>query len=768
MATTLTDSLVGRLVDGRYKVDSRIARGGMATVYLATDRRLDREVALKVMHPHLADGASGADFVSRFRREARAAARLTHPGLVAVYDQGVDGETSYLTMEYVDGTNLRRRMQDEGPLTVRDSLSIVDHVLDALAAAHRQSLVHRDIKPENILLAADGRVKVADFGLARAVTEVTSTTTGTILGTVAYLSPELIATGDCDTRTDIYAVGIMAYEMLTGTQPFVGASPIQVAFMHVNNDIPAPSSVAPWLPVEIDELVCAFAAREPGDRPTDAPTALAYLRRLRDALPDEVLDRRVERPVPPPPVADDDDADLSPSDGDTALVSTPATLAAVDAAGTQVDDDAAPEPAGSGTDPAAADGDSADSDETTSRFVPVLSLPTDAGVTALLDATSETAAPETTPSVPRPTAEAPDTSASADDGTSSSNLTQALDLPSSGSTIALSLGPARALMPGTPEAAEVAAAAEEERLAATVGPRRRRRWALTIVVLALLLSAAGGGTYWWFNVGPGAYTTVPTGLTGVPVADAEAALALAALTADSVEAFSDTVPAGDVISAAPGEGERISKDGNVTLTVSQGIEHFTVPTGLTGLPVTESVEALKAVGFTDVSTTSAWNTTIPADTVMSVSVAEGSSLPHNTPIVLDVSKGPEPVTVPQLSKLSLDDAKARLEPYDLTPTVTEEYHESVPEGRVISQGLEAGSGAHRGDSVPVVVSLGQPFVTVPDVLLKPVAEARQILEDAGFEVKVKYFMGVFGDEVRKQSEEPGTQLRKGSKITLDL
>ena len=766
MATTLTDSLVGQLVDGRYKVDSRIARGGMATVYLATDRRLDREVALKVMHPHLADGASGADFVSRFRREARAAARLTHPGLVAVYDQGVDGETSYLTMEYIDGTNLRRKMEDEGPLTVRAALSIVDHVLDALAAAHRQSLVHRDIKPENILLAADGRVKVADFGLARAVTEVTSTTTGTIMGTVAYLGPELIAKGDCDTRTDIYAVGIMAYEMLTGAQPFIGATPIQVAFMHVNNDIPAPSGVASWLPVEIDELVCAFAAREPDDRPTDAPAALAYLRRLRHALPEEVLARRVDRPVPPPPpagAADDSSEDAPVPSHDPADSDQPDA----DDATRDLDGEAGSLAGAAGNERATTDGDD-DGDDTPSRFVAVVTLPTDAGVTALLDATSEPATPSPATS---PTATVrPSDAAAAEtlDSSSSDNLTQALSLPSSGSTIALSLGPARALMPGTPEAAEVAAAAEEARRAAAAGPRRRRRRALWIAVVVLLLSGAGGGTYWWFTTGPGAYTTVPAGLTGVPVADAQAALGVAELAADPVEAFSDTVPAGDVIRAEPGEGDRIGKDGTVTLTVSQGIEHFTVPTGLTGRPVAESLDALKTAGFTEVSTTSAWNTTIPADSVMSVSVAEGSSLPHNTPIVLDVSKGPEPVTVPQLSLLSLDDAQARLKPFDLTATVTEEHSETVPEGRVISQGLESGAQAHRGDSVPVVVSLGQPFVEVPDVTLKPVAEARQILEDAGFVVKVKYFMGVFGNEVRKQSEDPGTQLRKGAQITLEL
>src|SRR4051794_37702695 len=161
VGTTISDPLVGRLVDGRYEVVSRIARGGMATVYLAVDRRLDRDVALKVMHPHLAEGSSGTDFVARFRREARAAARLTHPGLVAVYDQGVDGETSYLTMEYIDGSNLRRRLGERGALTVDEALRVGDNVLDALAAAHRADLVHRDIKPENVLLATDGRVKLA-------------------------------------------------------------------------------------------------------------------------------------------------------------------------------------------------------------------------------------------------------------------------------------------------------------------------------------------------------------------------------------------------------------------------------------------------------------------------------------------------------------------------------------------------------------------------------------------------------------------------------
>ncbi|MGO1317138.1 MAG: protein kinase domain-containing protein, partial [Cellulomonadaceae bacterium] len=309
MGVTATDPLVGRLVDGRYEIVSRIARGGMATVYLAVDRRLDREVALKVMHTHLADSASSTDFVSRFRREARTAARLTHPGLVAVYDQGVDQETSYLTMEYIEGTNLRQRLQAEGALTIAEAFDMTEAVLDALAAAHRSNLEHRDIKPENVLLATDGRVKLADFGLARAVTEVTSTTTGTILGTVAYLAPELILTGECDARTDVYSVGVLLFEMLVGRQPYTGGTPIQIAYRHVHEDVPRPSSLDPDIPSEIDALVCALAARSTESRPMDATAALQLVRHVRAGLTAQELARRSTAtppaPEPAPPGADD-------------------------------------------------------------------------------------------------------------------------------------------------------------------------------------------------------------------------------------------------------------------------------------------------------------------------------------------------------------------------------------------------------------------------------------------------------------------------------
>jgi eukaryotic-like serine/threonine-protein kinase len=243
---TSLDDLVGTVVDGRYRIDAKLARGGMATVYQATDLRLDRVVALKVMHAHL---ATDPDFVQRFEREARAAARLHHPHVVGVFDQGTDGDRVYLAMEFVEGRTLRDVMREYGPLTPEQALVIVDPILKALQAAHDAGFVHRDIKPENILIADDGRVKVADFGLARALTSSdASATTGMIMGTVAYLAPEQVERGDADRRTDIYATGVVLFEMITNHVPHEGESPIAVAFQHVHADVPPPSQINPSVP----------------------------------------------------------------------------------------------------------------------------------------------------------------------------------------------------------------------------------------------------------------------------------------------------------------------------------------------------------------------------------------------------------------------------------------------------------------------------------------------------------------------------------------
>ncbi|MFJ4363581.1 Stk1 family PASTA domain-containing Ser/Thr kinase [Streptomyces chartreusis] len=287
MDTTLQDPLVGQVLDGRYRVDARIAVGGMATVYRALDTRLDRVLALKVMHPALAvDGA----FVERFIREAKSVARLAHPNVVQVFDQGTDGSYVYLAMEYVAGCTLRDVLRDRGALQPRAALDILEPVLAALGAAHRAGFVHRDMKPENVLIGDDGRVKVADFGLVRSVDTVTSTT-GAVLGTVSYLAPEQIEQpGTADARVDVYACGVVLYEMLTGEKPHDGDSPAVVLYKHLHEDVPPPSAVVPGLAYELDELVASATARSPQIRPYDAVALLAQARETRAGLSPDQLD----------------------------------------------------------------------------------------------------------------------------------------------------------------------------------------------------------------------------------------------------------------------------------------------------------------------------------------------------------------------------------------------------------------------------------------------------------------------------------------------
>ncbi|WP_031153018.1 Stk1 family PASTA domain-containing Ser/Thr kinase [Streptomyces erythrochromogenes] len=297
MDTTLEDPLVGRVLDDRYRIDARIAAGGMATVYRAVDTRLDRILALKVMHPAL---ASDAAFVDRFIREAKSVARLAHPNVVAVFDQGTDGPYVYLAMEYVSGCTLRDVLRERGALQPRAALDILEPVLAALGAAHRAGFVHRDMKPENVLIGDDGRVKVADFGLVRSVDSVTNTT-GSILGTVSYLAPEQIENGVADTRVDVYACGVVLYEMLTGSKPHVGATPAQVLYQHLHEDVPPPSAAVPGLPVGLDGLVASATARNPDLRPYDAAALFGLTREARAELTDVELDavppqaRAVER-----------------------------------------------------------------------------------------------------------------------------------------------------------------------------------------------------------------------------------------------------------------------------------------------------------------------------------------------------------------------------------------------------------------------------------------------------------------------------------------
>ncbi len=641
VSSTVNGSLVGELVDGRYRVLSHIAEGGMATVYLATDTRLDREVALKVMRPHLADDE---EFVSRFRREARSAARLSHPGVVQVTDQGEDAGRVFLAMEYVPGQTLREVLRVEGALTPRAALDVLEAVLEALAAAHAAGYVHRDVKPENVILREDGIVKVADFGLARAVSSHTSTShTGLVLGTVAYLSPEQVERGVADVRSDVYAAGLVLLEMLTGRKAFTGDTAIHVAYQHVHGTVPVPSSLVPGLPAELDALVARATARDPDDRPADAAAFLAELREVRAGLDDAVLDAR-------------------------------------------------PAPAEAGF--AAAEG-------TATAALPALGGATGPG--------------DTGPTGVEPT-----------------GVLEGAGAPSDG--------------------------------AAVSSDRRRRRRALVLLPLLLLLGA--GTAAWYLLLGPGARSTIPR-VAGLTYQAAGSRLAGAHLDASRRDAFSEDVAKGHVISARPGSGTEVDRGSSVLLTVSRGPERYDVPDVL-GTPLKAARASVTGSHLSVGSVTRRWDEKVPEGQVVSTDPDPGARLKPGTPVDLLVSKGRQPITVPDVTGTPVDEARSTLTDRGLqVRTGPRQFSTTAAKGSVASQDPANGT-LFRGDTVTLVVSKGPEMVTVPDVQSMQVDEAQQTLEQAGFTVQVNRVLGGFFGTVRSQDPAGGTRAPKGSTVTITV
>ncbi|MEU2254510.1 Stk1 family PASTA domain-containing Ser/Thr kinase [Nocardia xishanensis] len=273
--------MIGQMLEGRYRIDAPIARGGMSMVFRGEDTRLDRPVAIKVMDPKF---AADPQFLARFEFEARAVAKLKHPALVAVYDQGVDGDHPFLIMELVEGGTLRELLRERGPMPPHAVRAVAEPVLAAIGVAHSAGLVHRDVKPENVLISDAGEVKIADFGLVRAVAAATTTSASVILGTAAYLAPEQVTSGTADSRSDVYAFGVLIFEMLTGRVPFIGDTALSVAYQRIENDVPSPSQFIAGVPPEFDELVARATNREPAHRFADANEMAAELRSIAAGL----------------------------------------------------------------------------------------------------------------------------------------------------------------------------------------------------------------------------------------------------------------------------------------------------------------------------------------------------------------------------------------------------------------------------------------------------------------------------------------------------
>ena len=714
------DPLTGRLVDSRYEIVDLVARGGMATVYRAYDRRLDRVVGLKLMHAHLADSP---DFVARFRREARAAARLSNPGVVAVYDQGSLEGVAYLIMEYVEGPNLRDLMA-AGPLSVREALGLTAQILRPLGAAHRAGLVHRDIKPENVLLPADGSVaKVADFGLARAVTEVTQTTTGNVLGTVAYLAPELITSGSSSPCADVFSVGVIIYELLTGEQPFIADSPIQIAFRNVHEDIPPPSALAPDLPADVDELVSAMTRRAPKQRPQHADEALALLRKTAASLSEDQL--------------------LIKRGGGAGSVRTQDVLAANAEAARTAMGAQSPEEIGNPDKP---DADDAHSIHSAVGAVGAVS------------------------------ADNPDSTHNAD-GTDNADNRDSETTPGAGlRTVSLPIG---SIGPGAQEigdghtqhlAREELLHADDQVTAAVPrkGIRRVRRRAVLGGAAAVLLG--GGGCYAWYVLkGPGRSVPVPE-IVGKTSEEAQRAVEDAGLTwAAPTRDFSDTVPDGSVISCEPSPGDSARLNQEVTAVVSRGVEQKKVP-DVVGKTQEDATKAITDAGLTLGAITQEYSSSVASGQVVSSDPAAGTSVAHSSAVAIVVSRGRQTATVPDVTGMNVDQARTTLEAAGLKlGTQTQAFSDSAALGTVVSSNPAAGAnGVYNGDSVAVTVSKGPENVTVPDVNGKSEEEAKKALEDLGLKAEInKRLGGPFGT-ARSTDPAAGTSVKAGSSVKINI
>ncbi|HWN31212.1 MAG TPA: protein kinase [Pseudonocardia sp.] len=583
--------LSGVLLQERYRVTELLAIGGMSRVYRGTDLRLEREVAIKVMDSRLAADAS---FRGRFEREARAIAKIDHPGVVDVYDQGEHGgevePVVFLVMELILGGTLRDLLTERGALPVPEALAVLEPVLGALAAAHAQGLTHRDVKPENVLISRAGVVKVADFGLVTAAAQGNATTTGTIMGTVAYLSPEQVTGGKVDARSDVYSAGVLLYELLTGLPPYDGEHPLAVAYQHVNQNVPAPSALAPGVPPDLDALVASATRRDPAARPPNAETMLHAARGVRAAL-------GIPRvPVPVPGRA----GPAAPGTGAAYPAGSGAFGATPGAPGASGAFRAAP--GGYGAVPVAP------------RFAAPPPLPQPL--------------PASPPPPPRHAAPPHPTRA----------LDPAASSPGrygSGPTANWSAGADPSAWPTTP--AEHAGGQPLDHVA----HRRRSRRILAIWIGAILLLAVLVGALAW-GAGAGQWSSTPA-LIGLDRPSAERLVTEAGLVPVVREQPNDGLPAGIVAEAVPGPATRVRKGSTVDLTVSTG--HPRVPSVPPGTAVPDAERMLRDAGLTPREDSARYSPhpTAPPGTVIGTAPAAGTEVTLASPVTLVLSSGPAPV-----------------------------------------------------------------------------------------------------------------------------
>lgn len=748
----------GMCIENRYRIVKKIAEGGMATVYQAQDERLNRPVALKIMHTQLAQGIHREQFIARFRREATSAAAIANPHIVQVYDTGEFEGLDYLVMEYVHGVNLRYEMNKYGTFSLKDTLRVLAQTLDGLASAHLAGVVHRDIKPENILINDRGNVQITDFGLARAVSQATLSSTGLLLGTAAYLAPEMIEKNLATPQGDLYSAGMMAWEMLAGRVPFNADNPVTLVFKHVHEDTPSIKTVCKDINSSVADFLSAITAREMEKRPADANKALNILRGICAGLSEQEWQYKFDAN------SNDENQPLEDSIIASKFEDKKSNLKS------QI-----PLP------PSFANSfNSLENKEALNKTTDI-DKTTDINATQALETKnfdfSEESSNHST-STTSTTSKSSTNSNILEDFNDNNMLTVTMHAPQFISE-------------------RLKAKRNKSNNEYGNGKEAHKKTRKNIVIVssscaAIVLATTAFGAYWYY-LGPGSYWSLPKPstqecalqsackITDVPWVDYERTLKVSNIPYSVSKDFSDSIPEGNIIFTNPDfSGGKISKrnNGRLKVVVSKGIRKSTIPEDImdpTSSAGKNPIKALKKAGFTSITHKSSddiYSLEIPKGCVVEISPTPGMQMNHNKNITVILSKGPMPVSMPDVVNLTKEEASKAFAEAKLVPNYSEDFNDKVEKGKIISASVQKGAQLHWGDKLDVVVSKGPKTITMPDVRNKNANEARRILESLGLKVNISAPLGDLMHTVRFQSAAPGSQVRvldeSGNPTTVTL